>query len=333
MSSLDEILRMFQRQKAKLIVLLCHHNADPDAFCSAYALNSLFKRIRPNLRIEVCSSNGLSTLSKSIQRVVPMEFTKSPNIEDAEVLFMLDTNTVHQLGEFSARVKKSDSPVIIIDHHAAHLKDSDVTAELEIVNENASSTCEIVFHIFKDAGIPILKEEAFAILTGIVFDSGHFTRARGETFRILSELVELGSDVDSAIQLLNVPMDVSERVARLKAAQRSKIIKENRWIIATSKVGSYQASAARELLHAGADVVFVAGKKGERLVLSMRSTQRFYKETKIHLGKEIVLALEEKFTGRGGGHSTSAGFNGIGDLEETLEHCVISLLKRLRAIV
>ena len=228
MSSLEAILRIFERQKAKLIVLLCHQNADPDAFCSSYALHSLFKRLRPHLRVEVCSSNGLSKLSKSIQRAIPMEFTKSPNIDDADVLFMLDTNTIHQLGEFGVRVKKSGSPVIIIDHHAAHLKDDDVTAELEIVNENASSTCEIVFQIFKDAGIPILKEEAFAILTGIVFDSGRLTRARGETFRILFELIELGSDVDSVMQLLSDPMDVSERVARLKAAQRSKIIKENR---------------------------------------------------------------------------------------------------------
>ncbi len=332
MSSLDEILRIFKRQKVKLIVLLCHRNADPDAFCSAYALHSLFKRISPHLRVEVCSSNGLSKLSKSIQRAIPMEFTKSPKIEDAEVLFMLDTNTVHQLGEFSARVRKSDSPVIIIDHHVTHLKDNDLTAELKIVNDNASSTCEIVFQIFKDASIPILKEEAFALLTGIVFDSGHFTRARGETFQILSELVELGSDVDSAIQLLSVPMDISERVARLKTAQRSKIIKENRWIIAASKVGSYQASAARALLHAGADIVFVAGKKGGELVLSMRSTQRFYKETNIHLGKQIVVSLEEKFSGRGGGHSTSAGFNGFGDLEKALEHCVTRVLERLREI-
>jgi len=64
MSRLDEILEIFNRQKANLIVLLCHHNADPDAFCSAYALQSLFKRIKPQLHIEISSSKGLSKLSK-----------------------------------------------------------------------------------------------------------------------------------------------------------------------------------------------------------------------------------------------------------------------------
>jgi nanoRNase/pAp phosphatase (c-di-AMP/oligoRNAs hydrolase) len=331
MSSLDKILEVFKRQKAKLIVLLCHHNADPDAFCSAYALHSLFKRIRPRLRIEMCSSNGLSRLSKSIQGVMPIEFTKSPKIEAADVLIMLDTNTVHQLGEFGARVKKSDNPVIIIDHHVAQVKNSE-TAELKIVNEKASSTCEIVFQIFKEANIPIREDEAFALLTGIAFDSGHFTRARGVTFRILTELVELGSDVDKAIQLLTVPMDSSERAARFKAAQRGKIIKEKNWVIVTSQVGSFQASAARALLRLGADIVFVAGKKRDNLTISIRSTQKFYRETGINLGKEIVIVLEEKFNGRGGGHSTSAGFNGIGDVDEALKLCVISVLARLREI-
>jgi nanoRNase/pAp phosphatase (c-di-AMP/oligoRNAs hydrolase) len=331
MSSLDEIIKVFDRQRAKLIVLLCHHNADPDAFCSAYALHSLFRRLKPNLRIEICSSNGLSKLSKSIQRALPIDFTKSPHIEDADVLFMLDTNTVHQLGEFSARVKKSESPVIIIDHHVTKLK-NDEPAELKVVNEDASSTCEIVFQIFKEADIPIRKDEALALLTGIAFDSGHFTRARGKTFRTLAELVELDSNTDEAIQLLSVPIDLSERTARLKAAQRGKIIKEKKWLIVTSQVGSYQASAARTLLHIGADIVFVAGKKGDNLTISMRSSQRFYRETNIHLGKEIVISLEEKFSGGGGGHSTSAGFNGIGDIDEALELCVKSVLSRLKEI-
>lgn len=331
MSRLDGILEIFNRRKANLIVLLCHHNADPDAFCSAYALHSLFKRIRPQLRIEICSSNGLSKLSKSIQRTLQIEFTKSPNIEDADVLFILDANTVHQLGEFSTRVKKTDSPVIIIDHHVTNLRNNE-SVELKIVNEKASSTCEIVFQIFEEAKIPILKDEAFALLTGIAFDSGHFTRARGETFRILAQLGELGSNIDKAIQLLTIPMNLSERVARLKAVQRGQIIKEDEWIIVASQVGSYQASAARALLHIGADVVFVAGKKGKNLTISMRSSQRFYRETNIHLGKEIVISLEEKFDGRGGGHSTSAGFNGVGDIDKALEICVESVLSRLREI-
>ena len=329
MSRLNEILEIFTKQKANHIVLLCHHNADPDAFCSAYALHSLFKRIKPQLHIEISSSNGLSKLSKSIQRTLQIEFTKQPNIEDADALFILDANTIHQLGEFSTQVKKTNSPVIVIDHHVTKLRNNE-PAELKIVNEKASSTCEIVFQIFEEAKIPILKDEALALLTGIAFDSGHFTRARGETFRILAQLVELGSNLDKAIQLLTIPMNLSERIARLKAVQRGQIIKEDNWVIVTSQVGSYQASAARALLHIGADIVFVAGKKEDNLTISMRSSQRFYRETNIHLGKEIVISLEEKFDGGGGGHSTSAGFNGIGEIDEALELCVENVLSRLR---
>ena len=48
-----EITKILNELDAKLAVLLCHHNADPDAICSAYAFKSLLKHFRPNLKVEI----------------------------------------------------------------------------------------------------------------------------------------------------------------------------------------------------------------------------------------------------------------------------------------
>lgn len=61
--------------------------------------------------------------------------------------------------------------------------------------------------------------------------------------------------------------------------------------MALSHVGVYQASAARALIHLGALVAIIAGQKNEKLKISMRATQDLYRETGLHLGREVAKPL------------------------------------------
>jgi nanoRNase/pAp phosphatase (c-di-AMP/oligoRNAs hydrolase) len=45
----------------------------------------------------------------------------------------------------------------------------------------------------------------------------------------------------------------------------------------------------------------------------------FMRKTRIHLGRDIAKPLGEYLHGMGGGHSTAAGVNGIGDIETGLK--------------
>jgi len=118
-------------------------------------------------------------------------------------------------------------------------------------------------------------------------------------------------------------------MARLKAAQRMQLHDIGGWTVATSNVGSFQASAARALLGLGADVAVVAGRDKRRLRASMRATERFYRETSIHLGRDIALPLGEEFGGAGSGHPTAAGVNGEGTLRAMLVRAVELIMDKL----
>ena len=61
----------------------------------------------------------------------------------------------------------------------------------------------------------------------------------------------------------------------------------------------------------------------------MRSSLEFFKQTKIHLGKDIAKPLGEYLHGMGGGHSTAAGVNGEGDVEIGLKRCILLLKEKL----
>jgi phosphoesterase RecJ-like protein len=323
-----EITRVLEEANAKIILLLCHHNADPDAICSAYAFSSLLKRLKPNLEVEMGAAQGISRLSKHLLKSLPIEISMQPNVERAEVIILLDTNTIQQLNNLAEKVKNSKAPIIVIDHHATHPETQKI-AKACITNEEASSTCEIIYGFFKEMGVKVNTSEAKALFLGIAFDTRHFVLANSSTLKSIAELVDAGVNAREALSMLALPMDFSERVARLKACRRAKLFKIGEWIIAFSHVSAYQASAARAIIDLGAHVAVVAGQKNESIEISLRCTNEFVEKTHIHLGRDIAKPLGEQLNGMGGGHATAAGVNGVGDVEMGLKKCLRLLKERL----
>ncbi|MDH7478222.1 MAG: DHHA1 domain-containing protein, partial [Candidatus Bathyarchaeota archaeon] len=156
-----------------------------------------------------------------------------------------------------------------------------------------------------------------------------FVLANSSTLKSIAELIDAGVNAQETLSLLSLPMDFSERVARLKACRRAKLFKVGEWIIAFSHVSAYQASAARAIIDLGAHVAVVAGQKNENLEISLRCVRDFHEKTGIHLGKDIAKPLGEYLHGMGGGHSTAAGVNGVGDIETGLKRCLRLLKEKL----
>jgi len=326
--SLADITKIIDTPEAKLVVLLCHHNADPDAICSAYAFQNLLKQLMPKIEIEIGAAYGVSRLSKHLLQYIPIGVRDQPRIEEADAIVLLDTNTIQQLDNLAEKVKTAKSPIIVIDHHATH-PETEQLATLCITNEDASSTCEIVYNFYKQANMKPNQTEAKALFLGIAFDTRHFILANSSTLKNIAELIDSGLNVQETLPLLSLPMDLSERVARLKASRRVKLFKINEWIIALSHVSAYQASAARALVDLGADVAAVAGQKNEKLEVSLRGTREFHKQTGTHLGKDIAKPLGEYIHGMGGGHATADGANGAEDTEVALKRCLLLLKEKL----
>ena len=325
---IHEITRLLEERNARRAVLLCHINADPDAVCAAFAFSRLIQRLRPSLKVEVAAAQGPSRLSKFLLNSIPAELTAEPQIESAEAIVLLDTNTIQQLGDWSKRVKESKAALVVIDHHASH-PETERLATLTVADENASSTCELVYSLFKEAQVKPTVDEARALFLGIAFDTRHFVLASSNTFKTVADLVDIGLKPEETLSLLSLPMDLSERIARLKASKRIKLSKLNHWLIAFSHVSAYQASAARALITLGADVAVVAGQRNEKIQISMRATRVFFDKTGVHLGRDIAKPLGEYLGGMGGGHAVAAGVNGVGDVEASLKRCLRLLKAKL----
>jgi phosphoesterase RecJ-like protein len=153
-----DITQILDDIRANFVLLLCHHNADPDAVCSAYAFQSLLAKCRPNISTEIGTSQGISRLTKHIMKSLPINVNLHPDVEKADAIVLLDTNTTQQLGQLAQRVTKSQAPIIVVDHHATHPQTQQI-AKICITNDEASSTCEIVYNFYKELNMkPDLNE-------------------------------------------------------------------------------------------------------------------------------------------------------------------------------
>jgi nanoRNase/pAp phosphatase (c-di-AMP/oligoRNAs hydrolase) len=310
------------------ISLLCHHNADPDAICSAYAVQELIKLVDPTAVTEILYPDSASQLSEKIIGKFKIDASKNPKIIAPDTVIVVDVGSLMQL-EWLLPMVKSAKTRIFIDHHGM---DPEIAALAThyIHVEEAIATCEIVAGIWDTSQYTMPKEVANALLMGIVFDSKHLSIASPHLLRVVAWLMDQGGSLSGAWDMLQTSMDQSERIARLKSVQRMTLYRIDPWLVVTSPLGSFQASAARGMMNLGADVAIIAGADKDTLKVSMRSTDFFYSSTGIHLGDDVAKPIAESYCGSGGGHATAAGINGLGDPEEFLLKVAASLASKIR---
>ena len=299
-----------------------HQNADPDAVCSMIAFSRLYKSINPKGTFTLMADD-LSRLSKQVLDVFELndEILEKPGPE-FDLVILLDTNSRLQLGTDFQDIPTDPSKTIVIDHHEPNPEVGTI-ADHRFVRSDRFSTCEILVDIFEEMNIEIDPEIANLLLTGILFDTRRFFYTDLQTFQIGIKLLDSGADYRKCIKSLQIRPDRSERIARLKAASKARVHLFGDWVIATSIINAFEASACRGLLEMGADVAIIGGKPGkDKVRLSSRSSREFSDTTNINLGTDVMEPLGAIIDGKGGGHANAAGANGTRNLGPALDKAV-----------
>jgi bifunctional oligoribonuclease and PAP phosphatase NrnA len=240
---------------------------------------------------------------------------------DGDLAVLVDTNSLDQLGRASGSLQKMEHGLIVVDHHHPH-PDTVKLARQMIVDESVAAAAEVVFRLFEVSKEELKRIEATALMAALFVETKHFLLARESTFEVAAKLVKSGADPRRLSGMLSSPMNRSERVARLRAAERSSVTMLGNWIVVTSQLGSYQSSAARAFLTLGAHVSFVAGEVKEKIRVNMRATEEFYEKTGAHLARDVAIPLGKLLGGVGGGHPTAAGLTAAGTVDDALVACV-----------
>jgi len=290
-------------QDARQIYIMGHSYADMDAVGAAAGLCCIARKRGKRARIVIDQEKNAARELLAQLRSLPeyADVFRSPDeafleMQPGSLLIVVDTNRPEQVE--SRQILEASNRVAVIDHHrraASYIEN----AALNFHEPYASSASELVAELLQYLveTSDLLREEAVALLSGIVLDTKHFTmRTGGRTFEAAAFLRRAGADTVNVQHLFQ--NSLQEVVARYDIVRRAEIHYEDIAVVIAPEEGvdrTAVAQAADELLTLkGVRASFVLYPVEEDVMISARS-----------LGEINVQVILEPLGG--GGNSTIAG--------------------------
>ncbi|MBQ3592803.1 MAG: DHH family phosphoesterase [Clostridia bacterium] len=310
--------------KADNIIVMGHAAADFDAIGAAVGVARIAKNCKKPVNI-VCN-RGTCLAMSVVDKLSTLPDYRDVFVDGAVALDLLkrntllvivDTHLARQLEE--PMIFRNAGAVAVIDHHRK-MPDAIDSADIMEIESYASSASELVteFIQFMDMEDPLLKEEADALLAGIVLDTHGFDFKSGvRTFESAAFLRSMGADTTEVRKLFRSKerdFKLLTEGIRIASVYRKKTIisaidVEDDSVYTRDIVGKL----ADELLSVeGIEASFVLVRRPTGIQISSRS-----------MGLINVQNIVEKLSASSGGHFTSAGGMFDGDIEEA-----VSLLKK-----
>ncbi len=324
---IESLVNKLEKLSGKTVAILTHSGGDPDSIGASYVLGNILKSLWNVEALFKVPSDPSSHCRAFMKR---LGFEESEDIERVDAYLVVDCGSPEQLNEYMS-VLESGREVVVIDHHSTSLESFMGKGEV-FCSEDYQSVCEIIFDLSRYLGYKLNLKEAEALFAGIYYDTVRLSVADQETVKKTCYLISLGVNPRELLTELEIKMDISERIARLKSAIRMNIYRAGDWLIVTSTLGSFQSSSARSLLGLGAHVAIVAGESENGTAVAFRAVKDFIEATGVNLGRDIAAKIGKEMGGHGGGHSSAAkAYCMERDVEKVLSRCIELIGEKLGA--
>ncbi len=180
-----------QLKKEDTIAIISHINPDGDSIGSVLALGMGLRNKSKNVYMYI--NDDIPQKYKFLQGIQNLILYDEANCPRIDYCFVLDCGDIARLG-YSRAILNNSSTIINIDHHVTNTR----FADINILDQRASSTSEIIFNLLEKSKIPINKNIAQALYTGIATDTGNFVydNTSSKTHKIVSKLLDYGVDLN-----------------------------------------------------------------------------------------------------------------------------------------
>lgn len=166
-------------KKYDTIVIARHIGPDPDAIASQFALKDSIKLTFPSKNVYAVGIGVAKYRSYG-------DLDKTPDVsKENALLIVVDVPNIARIDGINFADFKE---VIKLDHHPLE----DKMGKLEIIDENASSACEIIARLIFNTKLQMNTKVAENLFLGIASDSDRFLlpTTSPATFKIVSKLIE-----------------------------------------------------------------------------------------------------------------------------------------------
>ncbi len=221
------------------------------------------------------------------------------------------------------RSARLDSKIVVnIDHH----KSNDAFGELQIIRETASSTCEIIYDIFRKLDIRLNKTLAEIFYCGIYSDTGGFIfpNTTKNSLRVASELIKLGVQPGPLVRKLNArTLDATLLLSRVLNTIK---VKDGVGVMYLTQ--SMLADNCATMADSENFVSFLQAIDGVRVALFFREERR---GTRVSLRSDGIIDVDELAQSfGGGGHRLAAGVKVRKDIKTAKHEIVGAVLEEVK---
>lgn len=199
----------------KRIVLIPHRNPDGDAIGSTLAMAQYLTK--KGHCCDIVSPNDFPKFLKWMEGAKNIHIAEyNPGnsrrlVENAELIFILDFNSIQRIDEVGDWLNRSKVPKVMIDHHQEPEQFDFMYSDTSI-----PATCQMVYNFMEAMGDLDLIDTSIAecIYTGIMTDTGNFRfrSTSGDTHRVVAHLMDIGIDIDK----INNNVSDTQTISRMK---------------------------------------------------------------------------------------------------------------------
>ncbi len=290
------------------VAVTTHVGADGDAIGSSAALVRLMRSL--GAEAVFCHREPVPNY---LRWLVPGEAL--PELPPDHDLLVVDTSRADRVG-----VDYEGVPVRLnLDHHA----DNPLYGEYNLVDGTAAASAQIVASLYKECGVPLEKDSATAIYTGVSTDTGgfRFRNVSPAAHELVADLLRAGV----------VPAEVDDRINRTGTVPQLKIVgaslanaeRHGNAIISTVDNDDYERTGASEL-DSKESIDRLRTVAGVEVVAHLREVEG---GTKGSLRSESVDVSEVARRFGGGGHRLAAGFTVRGKKPDEAKAELLDALK------
>lgn len=314
----------------KKIVIIGHRNPDGDAVGSTLALSHYLKKKGHDA--QVVMPNDFPDFLKWLPGANEIKLFENdrsnttPLINQAQLIFTLDFNTLYRVGDdFHQVLEGLETPFALIDHH----QQPGDYATYVYSDVSICSTAQMVYHFIEmmEDLSHLDKDIATCIYTGIVTDTGSFrySSTTATTHRVAAHLIESGID-NAFIHQSLFDNNSANRMQLLGVAlQNLVILKEfNTAYITISQDDldnhNFQKGDTEGFVNYGLSVknvkfaaIFIESRQDKITKISFRSLGTF----------DVNHFARNYFDG--GGHINAAGAKSNLSLDETVSYFISKL--------
>ena len=310
-SIIEQILEKLN--KARNIFTIAHPYTDGDALGSELALYHYCKATGKN-----CVVLNFEPVPEQLSWLKGYEICtdKLPEDVDFDLAILMETTEARRMGDRVELFKRAKTTVHL-DHHI----NVNGLGHINLMDEKASSTCEILYNILEKTGVELPKACREALYVGIMTDTGNFryNNSTSRAHEVIAKILGNDLDVDAIYKVVYENTSFNRvkvhgfTMARTQAYANGKIVSSWLKLEDFERLGASDVDADGAIRNLscinGIEIALLFKENPDNKVkVSLRST-----------GNIDVMAIAKQF--QGGGHILAAGV--------TLEGCMEEVQKKI----